>query len=69
MAQKEIDCIKVGDVKPRRKRNLKRDILYAAVRIVDEIITMLMLWATVIVAGGFAGVGFGFGMAWFGTWL
>lgn len=58
MCEKQIDCMTVGRVKPR-KRNYKR----AAVRLYRGAVESLVSVLTLIGVGCFVGIGFGAGLA------
>lgn len=59
MYEKQIDCMAVGKVKPR-KRNCKRTISRYAKGAAESLATVM----TLIGAGCFVGIGFGAGLAW-----
>ena len=59
MPQKEIDYIKVGKVKSRRKKSLGNHLLCAA----DWVIDQVSLAVAIIGAGCLAGIGFGAGLS------
>lgn len=59
MCEKQIDCMTVGRVKPR-KRNYKRAVGLYVTHAVESLGTVL----TLIGAGCFVGIGFGVGLAY-----
>ena len=72
MHEKQIDCISVGKVKPRKKRNRNvwlSGIAYTIIDMVVRVFDLICSMAIIVILGALAGAGFGWGLALISVWL